>query len=90
MKQVAVDSSGKINRASDSALASCCPMMDGLRVAKAPDSLRAAGHLCGYKDGRIIPLLENCDRPKLRSRKCPMRCYLLRPDIHPLPMPRAY
>lgn len=45
MKQVAMDSSGKIKGASDSALASCCPMMDGLRVARAPDILRAAGHL---------------------------------------------
>ena len=36
---------------------------------------------------RIIPLLENSDRPELRTKECPMRCHLLGSVIHPLPGP---
>lgn len=36
---------------------------------------------------RIIPLPENCDRPELRTKECLMRFHLLGSDIHPLPGP---
>lgn len=90
MKQVAVNSSGRI-------IKGCCfswlavALVDGLRVARAPDFSRAAGHLDLCVGKRmlkgIVPLPESCDRPELRTRECPMRCHLLGPDIHPLPGP---